>query len=316
MAAEIVQAVLQYRQLAKLRSTYTEALLQQVNPATKRVHTSYMQIGASTGRFSSTEPNLQNIPIRTEEGRKVRKAFIPREGWVMVSADYSQIELRLLAHMSGSVGLRRAFTEGADIHAYTASLIHNIPLAAVSKEQRRAAKFINFGLVYGMGAASMAKQIGSTKEEAAAWIEAYFARYDGVKEYMERNKDFARKHGYVETLLGRRVWLPDITSNHGGLRSNAERAAINAPLQGSNADIIKVAMPQVERMLGARCQDVRGEPSALLLMQVHDELVLEAHLDVVPLLKLELPKVMGGVVQLAVPLLVEVGVGPNWEEAH
>lgn len=305
---EIAVKMMAYRQLAKLRSTYTEALLAQVNACSGRVHTTYQQIGAATGRFSSTEPNLQNIPIRSEEGRKVRAAFVPQAGWVMVSADYSQIELRLLAHMSGSVGLRKAFTEGADIHAYTASLIHDVPLAGVSKEQRRAAKFINFGLVYGMGAASLAKQIGSSKDEAARWIEAYFARYDGVKDYMERNKQFAREHGFVETLLGRRVWLPDIASSHGGLRSNAERAAINAPLQGSNADIIKLAMPKVEQALAGK--------RARLLMQVHDELVLEAHPDDVEALKADLPRLMGGVVELAVPLLVEVGVGPNWEEAH
>ena len=305
---EIAAKVMAYRQLAKLRSTYAEVLPQQVSALTGRVHTSYQQIGAATGRFSSTEPNLQNIPIRTEEGRKIRKAFIPRDGWVMVSADYSQIELRLLADLSGSKALRRAFSEGADIHAYTASLIHGVPLAEVTKEQRRGSKFINFGLVYGMGAASLAKQIGVTKDEAAAWIAAYFARYDGVKEYMEENKKAAREKGYVETLLGRRVWLPDIASGNGGLRSNAERAAINAPLQGSNADIIKLAMPKVEHAL-------RGM-EASLLMQVHDELVLEAHPDVVAELKEVLPRVMGGVVSLAVPLAVEVGMGPNWEEAH
>ncbi|MCP5405641.1 MAG: DNA polymerase I [Pseudomonadaceae bacterium] len=313
---KIAETMMAYRQLAKLRSTYTEALLKQVSPVSGRVHTTYQQIGAATGRFSSTEPNLQNIPIRSEEGRKVRAAFVPQEGWVMVAADYSQIELRLLAHMSGSKGLTRAFTEGADIHAYTASLIHGVPLQDVTKEQRRAAKFINFGLVYGMGAASLAKQIGSSKDEAAAWIEAYFARYDGVKEYMERNKQFARDHGYVETLLGRRVWLPDIKSSHGGLRSNAERAAINAPLQGSNADIIKLAMPEVERVAGLPDYRVNGAPAVRLLMQVHDELVLEARSEVLEGLKEQLPKVMGGVVQLAVPLAVEVGVGPNWEEAH
>jgi DNA polymerase-1 len=305
---EIAQAMMDYRQLAKLRSTYTETLRGQVSIVTGRVHTSYQQIGAATGRFSSTEPNLQNIPIRTEEGRKVRKAFVPQKGWVMVSADYSQIELRLLAHMSGSMALRKAFNEGADIHTYTASLVNGVPMDAVTKEQRRAAKFINFGLVYGMGAASMAKQIGSTKDEAAAWIAAYFERYDGVKEFMELNKQVAREKGYVETLYGRRVWLPDIRSSNGGLRSNAERAAINAPLQGSNADIIKIAMPEVEAALTGR--------QAKLLMQVHDELVLEAHPDEVDWLKVELPKVMGGVTQLTVPLAVEVGVGPNWEEAH
>jgi DNA polymerase-1 len=289
----IVGPLLQYRQLAKLRSTYAEALLGQVNGQTGRVHTHYQQVGAATGRFSSSDPNLQNIPVRTEEGRKIRHAFVARPGWVVLSADYSQIELRLLADMSGSVALRKAFTDGVDIHAYTASLARNIPLAEVTKEQRRAAKFINFGLVYGMGARSLAAQIDCTVQEAQAWIDAYFARYDGVKAYMETNKQRAREMGYVETLFGRRVWLPDVMSTHAGLRAGAERAAINAPLQGSNADIIKLAM-----------------------VQVHDELVLEAAPEAVDTLKTLIPEVMGKVVTLSVPLVAEVGVGPNWEEAH
>lgn len=306
--AVVARLILEYRQLAKLRSTYTEALIEQVNPLTKRVHTTYQQIGAGTGRFSSTEPNLQNIPIRTEEGRKVRKAFVAQPGWVMVSADYSQIELRLLAHFSGSTALRKAFTEGLDIHAYTAALVRGIEVKDVSKAQRRAAKFINFGLVYGMGARSLAKQIGCSLSEAQEWIEAYFRRYEGVREYMELNKRLARDSGYVETLCGRRVWLPDIHSTNGGLRAGAERAAINAPLQGSNADVIKLAMADVERALHGK--DVR------LLLQVHDELVLECAPGTVEWLKTELPGVMGGVVELSVPLAVEVGSGPNWEEAH
>jgi DNA polymerase I len=304
----LVQAVMEYRQLAKLRSTYTEALLKEVNTKTGRVHTSYMQIGASTGRFSSSDPNLQNIPIRTEQGRKVRQAFVPRAGWQMLSADYSQIELRLLAHFSGSVALRQAFTDGLDIHAYTASLVAGVPLASISKEQRRAAKFVNFGLVYGMGARSLASQIGCSVAEAQEWIAAYFKRYEGVKEYMEANKQTAREKGYVETLLGRRIWLPEIMSNHGGLRSGAERAAINAPLQGSNADVIKLAMPQV--------QALAEKHGATLLMQVHDELVLEAAPEIVDTLKAELPRVMANVVSLSVPLVAEVGVGGNWDSAH
>lgn len=312
--ALVAQLIGEYRQLAKLRSTYAEALLKQVSDVTHRVHTSYQQVGAGTGRFSSNDPNLQNIPIRTAEGRKIRHAFVPKDGWVMVSADYSQIELRLLAHFSGSEPLRQAFREGFDIHAYTASLVRGIPLDQVTKEQRRAAKFINFGLVYGMGARSLAGQMGCGIAEAQEWIEAYFKRYDGVRDYMEHNKQFAREKGYVETLCGRRVWLPEIASSHGGLRAGAERAAINAPLQGSNADVIKLAMPEVERVLGYEDMRVRGK--AALLMQVHDELVLECAPEVVEVLKEVLPKVMGGVVELAVPLAVEVGSGPNWEEAH
>lgn len=326
--AVIARLVLGYRQLAKLRSTYAEALVQQVEPATGRVHTHYQQMGAATGRFSSSDPNLQNIPIRTEEGRKIRKAFIPRPGWVMVSADYSQIELRLLAHMSGSAALKQAFVEGVDIHAYTASLVQGVPLAEVTKDQRRAAKFINFGLVYGMGARSLAAQIDCTVPEAQRWIDAYFARYDGVRAYMDANKRKAREDGYVETLMGRRVWLPDMQSVNAGLRAGAERAAINAPLQGSNADIIKMAMVALGRLrqgfgesgLNSLREGKESKvPDVLrwdVLMQVHDELVLECAPEVVDDLKTLLKEVMGGVVALDVPLVVEVGVGPNWEEAH
>ncbi|TKW60878.1 MAG: DNA polymerase I [Blastochloris viridis] len=306
--ALVAQIVSEYRQLAKLKSTYADALVKQISPVTQRVHTSYQQVGAATGRFSSSDPNLQNIPIRTEEGRKIRHAFVPREGWVMVSADYSQIELRLLAHFSGSEPLRQAFREGFDIHAYTASLVRGIPMEQVTKEQRRAAKFINFGLVYGMGARSLAGQIGCSLSEAQEWIEAYFRRYDGVRDYMELNKQLARERGYVETLCGRRVWLPEIQSVNGGLRAGAERAAINAPLQGSNADVIKLAMPKVEMAL-------KNKP-AQLLMQVHDELVLECAPEAVDEIKVMLPHVMGSVVELAVPLAVEAGEGPNWEAAH
>jgi DNA polymerase-1 len=310
VARKIAKLMVQYRQAQKLRSTYTEALLNQIEPSTGRVHTHYMQMGAATGRFSSAEPNLQNIPIRTEAGRKVRQSFVPQRGWQMLSADYSQIELRLLAHLSGSNALKKAFIEGLDIHAYTASLVAGVPLGEVSKAQRRAAKFINFGLVYGMGARSLAGQIGCSVAEAQSWIEAYFARYDGVRDYMEFNKRQVREKGYVETLLGRRVWLPEIQSSHAGLRAGAERAAINAPLQGSNADIIKLAMVAVAKELGTRKLGTR------LLLQVHDELVLEAAPDAVEWLRTELPKLMEGVVTLRVPLLVEVGVGPNWDAAH
>lgn len=307
-AQAIALEMVQYRQTQKLRSTYTEALLGQIEPTTGRVHTHYQQMGASTGRFSSSDPNVQNIPIRTAAGRQVRQAFVPRAGWQMLSADYSQIELRLLAHLSGSKALTQAFNEGVDIHTYTASLVAGVPLAEVTKEQRRAAKFINFGLVYGMGARSLAGQIGCSLSEAQSWIEAYFNRYDGVRDYMDMNKRQVKERGYVETLLGRKVWLPDINSPNAGLRAGAERAAINAPLQGSNADIIKLAMVQVQKAL--------NPAQAAMLLQVHDELVLEAAPEAVEGLKTLLPQVMGGVVKLNVPLLVEVGVGNNWDSAH
>jgi DNA polymerase-1 len=302
--------VLEWRQLAKLKSTYADALVGQIDRQTGRVHTSFSMAATSTGRLSSTDPNLQNIPVRTEEGRKVRSAFIPQKGWVMLAADYSQIELRLLAHFSGSKGLTQAFTEGLDIHTYTAALVSGKNIADVTKTERRAAKFVNFGLVYGMGARSLAKQIGGISiTEAQSWIDAYFTRYEGVREYMDSNKEFARQHGYVQTLLGRKVWLPDIQSSHGGLRSNAERAAINAPLQGSNADIIKRAMPLI-------ATELAGNFQAKILMQVHDELVFEAPPEEVDALKQLLPPLMTGVVKLNVPLAVEVGSGPTWEEAH
>ncbi|MBI1308590.1 MAG: DNA polymerase I [Proteobacteria bacterium] len=315
--ALMAKVVLGYRQLAKLRSTYTETLMEEVSPLTGRVHTTYQQMGAATGRFSSNDPNLQNIPIRTEEGRKIRHAFIPQPGWVMVSADYSQIELRLLAHFSDCAELKKAFNEGLDVHSYTAHLIYGVGMDEVTRDQRRVAKVINFGLVYGMGARSMAGNIGSSVSEAQAWIDAYFKRYQGVREYMDANKKKARELGYVETLCGRRVWLPEIASSNGGLRAGAERAAINAPLQGSNADVIKLAMPQVEeRVAGLRGGGVAGVPAARLLMQVHDELVLECAPEVVDAVKAMLPEVMGGVVKLSVPLAVEVGSGGNWEDAH
>ncbi|HEX2859972.1 MAG TPA: DNA polymerase I [Alphaproteobacteria bacterium] len=307
-AVGLLQGVMEFRTLSKLRGTYAETLPEEVSPLTHRIHTSYQQIGAGTGRFSSTEPNLQNIPIRTAEGRKIRQAFVPQAGWKMLSADYAQIELRLLAHFSGSPGLVEAFARGDDIHAATAASIFGKDLKDVTKEERRSAKAVNFGLVYGMGANSLAAQANVSRHEAAEWMAAYFQRYDGVRDYMEANKKFARDNGYVETLCGRRVWLPGITSPNGGIRSNSERAAINAPLQGSNADVIKLAMPQVEKLL-------TGMP-AQMLMQVHDELVLEAHPDVVEELKQKLPAVMAGVVKLRVPLTVEVGVGSNWDEAH
>lgn len=306
----IAREILAYRSLAKLRSTYTEALLQQINPKTWRIHTSYNQTGAATGRFSSSDPNLQNIPIRTEDGRKIRRAFIPQDGWDMLAADYSQIELRLLAHFSESKALMQAFADDIDIHTHTAHQIFNIPYAEVTPDKRRVAKIINFGIVYGMGAASLAKQTGATKSEAAEYIENYFTRYSGVRDYMAFNKDFARTHGYVETLMGRRVHLPDIMSGHGGLRAGAERAAINAPLQGSNADIIKKVMPEVDTIIK------QNNLKTNMLLQVHDELVFEVPPEEhAPALK-HITSTMENVVKLRVPLKVEADFGRNWEEAH
>lgn len=306
----IAAEVLAYRQVAKLRSTYTEALIGQINPKTGRVHTSYHQAGAATGRFSSSDPNLQNIPIRSEDGRKIRRAFITQPGWQLLGADYSQIELRLLAHMSDSKPLQEAFIQGQDIHTHTAHQLLGIPHAEVTTDQRRVAKIINFGIVYGMGAVSLAKQAHLTREEAKQYIEQYFERYAGVREYMEYNKEQARANGYVTTLLGRRVHLPEIDSNHPGLKAGAERAAINAPLQGSNADIIKLVMPRIEQALQEQSLQTR------MLLQVHDELVFEvpeAEMETAKPLILDL---MENVVSLKVPLKVGSGVGANWEDAH
>jgi DNA polymerase I len=305
---QLLAALLTHRQLAKIKSTYSEALVQQVHGVTGRVHTHYQQIGAATGRFSSSNPNLQNIPIRSPLGREIRAAFVPEPGWVMASADYSQIELRLLAHLSGSVALTEAFVAGADIHTHTAALIAGKKLDDVTKDERRAAKFVNFGLVYGMGARSLAGQMGCAVSEAERWIAAYFARYDRVKDYMEANKAAARAQGFVETLLGRRVWLPEIGGAHGGKRAGAERAAINAPLQGSNADVIKLAMPKVAAALVGK--------RARLLLQVHDELVFELPPEEQAWFGEAIPALMSEVVTLRVPLKVEIGFGPNWELAH
>ncbi|MFZ2620048.1 MAG: DNA polymerase [Alphaproteobacteria bacterium] len=306
----IARRVLNYRSVAKLRSTYTEALQAQINPKTGRVHTSYNPVGAATGRLSSTDPNLQNIPVRTEDGRKIRSAFIAPAGHVLMSADYSQIELRLLAHLSGSVALRQAFAEGRDIHAFTAAQVFDVPLDAVSKDQRRVAKILNFGLIYGMGAGSVAAQLGIPKTEAQDYVNRFFARYDGVKEYMEANKEFARQHGYVQTLYGRRIHLPDMKSYNGGLRAGAERAAINAPLQGSNADMIKLVMPKIAAALRA------ANLQARMVMQVHDELILEVpETEIEPVTTL-VRNLMETTTALAVPVAVGIGMGPNWDAAH
>ena len=302
--------LLEYRGCSKLKSTYTDKLPKMVNPRTGRVHTSYSQAVAITGRLSSNEPNLQNIPIRTAEGRRIREAFVAPPGSLIVSADYSQIELRIMAHLSGDENLLRAFGEGLDVHRATASEVFGVPPAEVSADQRRYAKTINFGLIYGMSAFGLAAQLGIERDAARNWIERYFARYPGVKCYMDGTRAQAKAQGYVETVLGRRLWLPEINSPNGPRRGGAERQAINAPLQGTAADIVKLAMIAVQGWL-----DAAGLASRLVL-QVHDELVLEVPEAELERVRAELPRQMAGVLPLAVPLLAEVGAGPNWEQAH
>jgi len=304
--------ILAYRSLAKLKSTYTDALPKLLNPATGRVHTSYHQANTATGRLSSADPNLQNIPVRTEQGRRIRKAFIPEAGWTMVAADYSQIELRLMAHLSGDERLRQAFAAGEDIHAATAAEVFGAASAeAVTPDQRRAAKAINFGLIYGMSAWGLARQLEIPQGDAQTYIDAYFERYPGVRAYMEQAREQARAQGFVETLRGRRLYLPDIASRNPGVRAAAERTAINAPLQGTAADIIKQAMIAVDGWLAAEGLHTR------MLMQVHDELVLEVPPEEVDRVTGELPGLMTrDNDRLEVDLEVEVGTGANWEEAH
>jgi DNA polymerase-1 len=302
--------LLEHRSLAKLKGTYTDKLPLMVNPATGRVHTNYAQAVAVTGRLSSNEPNLQNIPIRTAEGRRVREAFIAPPGHFILSADYSQIELRIMAHISDDANLLRAFAEGMDVHRATAAEIFGVEPSAVSSEQRRYAKVINFGLIYGMSAFGLASNLGIERAAATAYIDRYFARYPGVKRYMDETRASAKERGYVETVFGRRLWLPEINSPNGPRRAGAERAAINAPMQGTAADLIKLAMIAVQRNL-----DTQGLATQMV-MQVHDELVLvvpEAELDWA---KVEIPRLMADVAALKVPLLAEVGVGANWDQAH
>ncbi|PKO70298.1 MAG: DNA polymerase I [Betaproteobacteria bacterium HGW-Betaproteobacteria-14] len=302
--------ILDYRSLAKLKSTYADKLPRARDPATGRVHTNYSQAVAVTGRLASSDPNLQNIPIRSEEGRRIRQAFVAPPGSKLVSADYSQIELRIMAHLSGDRGLLDAFAQGEDIHRATAAEVFGASPAEVSNEQRRYAKVINFGLIYGMSAFGLARELGLERQAAAAYIDRYFARYPGVANYMEATRKLARDKGYVETVFGRRLWLPEIKSAAVGRRQAAERAAINAPMQGTAADLIKLAMIAVQRWL-----DESGMATQLIL-QVHDELVLEVPEGELEAVRRELPKLMAGVAQLSVPLLAEVGVGDNWDEAH
>ncbi|SFP70122.1 DNA polymerase I [Pseudomonas borbori] len=307
---ELPKVLMQYRTLSKLKSTYTDRLPEQINPRTGRIHTSYHQAVAATGRLSSSDPNLQNIPIRTAEGRRIRQAFVAPAGYKLLAADYSQIELRIMAHLAHDEGLLDAFRHGRDVHKATAAEVFGVPLDEVSSDQRRSAKAINFGLIYGMSAFGLAKQIGCERKQAQAYIDVYFARYPGVLAYMERTREQAAEQGYVETLFGRRLYLPEIRSSNQGLRKGAERTAINAPMQGTAADIIKRAMIAVDNWLSESGLDAK------VILQVHDELVLEVREDLVEQVRERIKQLMSGAAELAVPLLVEVGVGDNWDEAH
>lgn len=302
--------IMEHRTLSKLKSTYTDKLPLEINPTTGRVHTSYQQAVASTGRLSSTNPNLQNIPIRTEEGRKIRQAFVAPKGYKILSADYSQVELRLMAHLSQDKNLLEAFHAGFDIHSATAAEVFNVDINHATPDQRRHAKAINFGLIYGMSAFGLAKQIDAERDVAQKYIDTYFERYPGVKDYMDNTKKFAHHHGYVQTLLGRKLYLPDINARNLMRQRASERAAINAPLQGTAADLIKIAMINLQQWLKTEL------PDAHMIMQVHDELVFEVPENKVELLKTHVTQIMESAITLAVPLVVSIGVGNNWDEAH
>jgi DNA polymerase I len=302
--------LLEHRGLSKLKSTYTDKLPRMVNAKTGRVHTNYAQAVAVTGRLSSNEPNLQNIPVRTGEGRRIREAFIAPPGAKIVSADYSQIELRIMAHISGDPSLMRSFAEGEDVHRATAAEIFSVTPIEVSNDQRRIAKVINFGLIYGMSAFGLASNIGISRDAAKLYIDRYFQRYPGVANYMDETRTKAKRDGFVETVFGRRLWLPEINGGSGPRRQGAERAAINAPMQGTAADLIKLSMIAVQDWLDA------SKIQTKMIMQVHDELVLEVPEAELPEVRKRLPELMCGVAKLKVPLVAEVGVGNNWEEAH
>ncbi|WP_017758308.1 DNA polymerase I [Pseudacidovorax intermedius] len=302
--------ILEHRGLSKLKSTYTDKLAQMALPRTGRVHTHYAQAVAVTGRLSSNDPNLQNIPVRTTEGRRIREAFIAPEGRAIASADYSQIELRIMAHISGDEALLRAFNEGIDVHRATAAEVFGSTPEQVSSEQRRYAKVINFGLIYGMSSFGLARNLGIDNTAAKSYIDRYFARYPGVKNYMDETRASAKEKGYVETVFGRRLYLPEIRSPNGPRRGAAERAAINAPMQGTAADLIKLSMNAVQKALDAQGLDTK------MIMQVHDELVFEVPEAEVDWVRAEVPRIMAGVAELKVPLLAEIGFGPNWEKAH
>jgi DNA polymerase-1 len=311
---ELAQKVLDWRQLSKLKSTYTDALQAQINPTTKRVHTSFSLAAAATGRLASSEPNLQNIPIRTEEGRKLRKAFIAEQGHKLISADYSQIELRILAHIADIESLKQAFADGLDIHAKTASQVFGVPLEGMDPMMRRSAKAINFGIIYGISAFGLARQLSVSRTEAQGYIEAYFQQYPGIRHYMEETKKFCHENGYVQTLFGRKVHLPGIADKNGARRSFSERAAINAPIQGSAADIIKRAMIRLPSALtGAGL-------NAKMLLQVHDELIFETveaeTAQTVSVIQDIMQNAAEPAIKMSVPLIVDADVGDNWGEAH
>ena len=306
---ELPKVLVEHRGLSKLKSTYTDKLPQMVNSQTGRVHTSYHQAVTATGRLSSSDPNLQNIPIRNEEGRRIRQAFIAREGFTVVAADYSQIELRIMAHLSQDQGLINAFTQGKDIHRSTAAEIFGVALDEVTSEQRRNAKAINFGLIYGMSAFGLSRQLGIGRADAQSYMDLYFKRYPGVQTFMHDIREKAKAQGYVETLFGRRLYLPDINSSNGMRRKAAERVAINAPMQGTAADIIKRAMIQLD-------QKLQNDPDIAMIMQVHDELVFEVRSEKVEFFREQIKQHMEAAAELVVPLIVEVGVGQNWDEAH
>ena len=302
--------ILEHRGLTKLKGTYTDKLGQLALPQTGRIHTHYAQALAVTGRLSSNDPNLQNIPVRTPEGRRVREAFIAAPGWMIASADYSQIELRIMAHISGDAALLKAFKDGEDVHRATAAEVFGVGLEQVSNEQRRYAKVINFGLIYGMSAYGLARNLGIDNTAAKNYIARYFERYPGVQKYMESTRQDAKNNGYVETVFGRRLYLPEINSGNGPRRAGAERAAINAPMQGTAADLIKLSMVEVQRVLDAEAKETK------MIMQVHDELVFEVPSHELEWIQAEVPRIMAGVAELKVPLLVEMGVGHNWDQAH
>ena len=304
------KVLMQYRSMSKLKSTYTDRLPEQINPRTGRIHTSYHQAVTATGRLSSSDPNLQNIPIRTAEGRRIRQAFVAPKGYKLLAADYSQIELRIMAHLAKDEGLLYAFRNNLDVHSATAAEVFGVELGDVTTDQRRSAKAINFGLIYGMSAFGLAKQIGVDRKQSQAYIDRYFARYPGVLDYMERTRTQAAEQGYVETIFGRRLYLPDINAKNPALRKGAERTAINAPMQGTAADIIKKAMVAVDNWLTSSGLDAR------VILQVHDELVLEVREDLVDQVREEVRIHMSDAATLDVPLVVEVGVGNNWDEAH
>lgn len=305
------KVILEHRSLSKLKSTYTDKLPLMVNAKTGRVHTSYHQANAATGRLSSSEPNLQNIPIRTEEGRRIRQAFIAPDGRKILAADYSQIELRIMAHLSQDAGLLKAFAEGKDIHRATAAEVFGTDFDEVTTEQRRRAKAVNFGLIYGMSAFGLARQLDIPRHEAQTYIDTYFARYPGVLRYMEETRAGAADLGYVSTLFGRRLYLPEIRDRNAMRRQGAERAAINAPMQGTAADIIKKAMINIAQWIKTETQ---GEIT--MIMQVHDELVFEVDADKAEALKKTICTLMAQAADLDVELLAEAGIGNNWDEAH